>query len=72
MIKVIGTPNCGACQMAKKILTDRNIEFEYSLLDDIPQNQKDEYLNLSLQNKMRNMPLIFNGKTQLTLQEAMK
>ena len=35
MIKVIGKENCGACMMAKKVLTRKGVEFEYVHLDEL-------------------------------------
>ena len=32
MIKVIGKENCGACMMAKKVLTRKGVEFEYACI----------------------------------------
>ena len=42
MIKVIGKENCGACMMAKKVLTRKGIEFEYVHLDALDEEERAE------------------------------
>ena len=42
MIQVIGKENCGACMMAKRVLTAKGVEFEYSLLEDKEQEATQE------------------------------
>ena len=71
MIKVIGKENCGACMMARKVLTKKGVEFEYVHLDDLSEEDKDVVLKLAEEQGMRSMPLIIKDGKLVTLQEVL-
>ena len=71
MIKVIGKENCGACMMAKKVLTRKGIEFEYVHLDELDEEERAEILKMADEQGMRSMPLIVKDGKLVTLQEVM-
>ena len=71
MIKVIGKENCGACMMAKKVLTRKGVEFEYVYLDELEKKKKKEVLRMSDEQGMRSMPLIVKDGKLVTLQEVL-
>ena len=71
MIKVIGKENCGACMMAKKVLTRKGVDFEYVYLDELEEEERKEVLRMSDEQGMRSMPLIVKDGKLVTLQEVL-
>ena len=71
MIKVIGKENCGACIMAKKVLTRKGVDFEYVYLDELEEEEREEILRMSDEQGMRSMPLIIKDGKLVTLQEVL-
>ena len=71
MIEVIGKENCGACMMAKKVLTKKGVEFVYVHLDDLSEEDKDVVLKLANEQGVRSMPLIIKDGKLVTLQEVL-
>ena len=45
MIKVIGKEHCGACMMTKNVLGAKGIEFEYSLLEEMTEEEQNNENN---------------------------
>lgn len=70
MIKLIGKNNCSACNMTKTVLKNKGIEFEYKLLNELPQEEQDKYINLAQENDMLSLPLIVVDNKLKTLQEV--
>ena len=71
MIKVIGKENCGACMMAKKVLTRKGVDFEYVYLDELEEEERKEVLRMSDEQGMKSMPLIVKDGKLVTLQEVL-
>ena len=71
MIKVIGKENCGACMMAKKVLTRKGVDFEYVYLDELEEEERKEVLRMADEQGMRSMPLIVKDGKLVTLQEVL-
>ena len=71
MIKVIGKESCGACMMAKKVLTRKGIEFEYVHLDELDEEEREVVLKMADEQGMRSMPLIVKDGKLVTLQEVL-
>lgn len=71
MISVIGKENCGACMMARKVLTKKGVEFEYIHFNDLSEEDKDAVLKLADEQGMRSMPLIIKDGKLVTLQEVL-
>lgn len=69
MILVIGTENCSRCNMTKTILTNKNIEFEYKLIDSLPKEDQEKYLNIAQKNNQMSFPIIFQDNELVTLQK---
>mgnify|MGYP000976652902 CR=1 FL=1 len=71
MYKVIGKNNCNACSITKTILTNKNIYFEYYVLEDLTQEEQDNYIQLAQEQSKVSMPLIIDENNKiLTLQEV--
>ena len=72
MYLLIGKNNCSACTMTKTIFQNKGIEFEYKILEDLPQEEQDKYANLAQEQSRVSLPLIINNDNKiLTLQEVM-
>jgi len=70
MILLIGKQNCSACNMTKTVLTNKGMEFEYKLLNELPQEEQDKYIKLAQENDMLSLPLIVVDNKLKTLQEV--
>ena len=68
MIEIIGQIHCSRCEMAKKSLENKNIEFTYKLITDV--DNVDEITKKAEDAKMMNFPLIFKDGEIVTLQEV--
>ena len=47
MIELIGTSGCSRCLMVKSILAKRNINYTYTLFEDLTQNEQSRYMELA-------------------------
>ena len=56
--EVYGTPVCGYCVQAKRLLTDRELQFEYHDLTTVDSAWKDELMEVAGQ-QFRTVPQIF-------------
>jgi glutaredoxin len=70
MYKLIGTHGCGRCEMVKGILKNKNIEFEYYYMEDLPQEEQDKYYALARENKVSSFPMIIKDEKIVELQEV--
>lgn len=70
MITLIGKQNCSACNMAKNILKNNNIKFEYKLFENLTPEEQKKYLSIAKENNILSMPLIFNNNKITTLEEV--
>jgi len=59
MLKVIGTNNCSKCLMVKNILNNKQIEYEYSNINDYTQEEQDLFLIKAKEVNITQFPLIF-------------
>ena len=71
MIKVIGKKSCSRCDMTKNILNNKNIPYEYLMLEDVSQEDKAMYLKMAREAKQMEMPLIIKDNIVVNLQEVM-
>ena len=72
MLKVIGKESCDLCKKAKEKLTKLNIEFDYSLINEITQKEFNRYRELAIQADNINLPvIIYNGKS-VTITQVIK
>lgn len=70
MLVVIGNEHCSRCEMTKSILNSKNIEYQYWLLNDLPQDLQDKYMGMAQEKGMMNMPLIIKDDELISLQEV--
>ena len=64
MLKVIGMQGCSRCNAIKNILNNKKIEFEYSLVDDLEENQKEYYMSSAKDNGFVNFPWIIDEENK--------
>ena len=69
-IKVIGSKNCGRCQMVKQILDNKSIEYKYSLLEDFSEEEQNDLINKAKNTGNMQFPLIIKDNKIITLQEV--
>jgi glutaredoxin len=70
LILVIGTENCSRCIMTKTILINKQIDFEYKLIDSFSDEDKDKYMNMAQQAGQMSFPLIVKDNKIITLWEV--
>lgn len=66
MITVIGSKSCSRCEITKNVLAKKGIDYEYKLYDELPESDKELIKQLNL----KQLPIIFDGDKNLTLQEV--
>lgn len=70
MINLYGKENCSRCEMVKNILTQKNIEFTYEILESLEENEKKEIMATARKKGMLSMPLIIKDGEMITIQEV--
>ena len=59
MIRVYGNKGCVNCEMVKKVLDSKDIDYEYLILDD--QDDKDSIINKAEKNGVKSMPVVMRN-----------
>ena len=70
MIKVIGTTSCSRCEMVKTILTNKGIEFNYAILDELDPTVKKMYLLMAREAGNIQMPIIIKDSESIKINEV--
>lgn len=70
MYLLLGKENCSRCEMVKNILTNRNIEFEYKLLNDLSNDIKFRYLAMARESGLIDLPLIIQDGKVIDFKEV--
>jgi glutaredoxin len=70
MLRVVGQKNCGKCTITKQILDGKGVEYEYSLLSDLPQEEQRRLAKMARDCSYNTMPLIIKDDRLITLQEV--
>lgn len=65
MIKIIGIKNCSRCFMIKNILTNKKIDFDYIVYDDLSDKEKSAYDEIAKENNILNFPIIIDEKNNI-------
>lgn len=58
MYLIIGKENCTNCEITKMKLKNKEIEFEYKLLEDLTTDEKKDYMKMAREKGILEMPLI--------------
>ena len=69
-MRVIGKQNCSRCDMVKNILNNKQIEYEYILMESLSLEEQVEYRKMAIKAKQMEMPLIIKEDKIITLQEV--
>jgi glutaredoxin len=67
---VVGKQQCSRCDMTKNILNNKQIDFEYVLMEDLSEEDKAKYRKMAITAKQLEMPLIIKDNKIITLQEV--
>ena len=70
MLKIIGLKNCSKCTVTKNILDSRKIPYEYSILSELPEDERRKYAQMARDCDYNAMPLIIKDDKLITLQEV--
>jgi len=69
-VLLIGKNNCSRCDMTKNILSNKNVEFEYVLMESLPQEEQAKYRKMAIMAKKMEMPLIIKEDKIITIAEV--
>lgn len=72
MILIIGSKNCNRCLITKDILDKKGVEYNYSLINELPEEEQDKYMDIAKECNMLWFPIIIKDSKAITLQEAEK
>ena len=70
MIKLIGKNNCGLCSATKVQLDLKDIEYDYVLMEDLTNEEFEEYKNMAIEANNLNFPLIIKDNKSLSINEV--
>lgn len=70
VIEVIGTKNCTACLITKKLLAEREIAFEYKLYDELTPADKEAIMAKARAASHMNFPIIMREGAVVQLSEV--
>lgn len=71
LIKLLGNKGCSRCAMIKNLLTNKGVDFDYKLLDDIPEVEKQKYLKMASEKGLMSMPIIIKNDDVVDFKEVM-
>jgi glutaredoxin len=70
MLKIIGTENCGRCNIVLNLLKEKEVRFDYAKLKDLPNEEQILLMDKAKQKKQLSFPLILKDGELVTLQEV--
>jgi glutaredoxin len=70
MYLLIGKENCSRCDMVKNILDNKNIEYQYVILDELETEEKNKYIKMAREMKKLEMPLIIKDEFLYDVKEV--
>lgn len=68
MLRIIGSPNCGQCEMVKRALTNQGVDFTYSLFSEVEDGQ--DLIDKAIKEGFANFPIILGGDNFMTVSEV--
>jgi len=68
LLRIIGSPNCGQCEMVKRILKKKEVDFSYSLFTEIEDGQ--DLIDKAIKEGFANFPIILKGNNFMTISEV--
>jgi len=69
MIRIIGNEGCSRCEITKQILTNKEVQFTYELLENLPDEDKKSILKKARVKGILNMPLILKDEEIIDIKE---
>ena len=72
IILVIGTEGCSRCAITQKILTEKDIDYEYKTINSLPVEDRRNYVRLAKDEGLNTMPLIIQNNKAISLQELLE
>jgi len=70
MYLIIGRKGCSRCTVIKNMLTSKNIDFEYKLLESLSSEESNEIVKKATKANQINMPLIFKNNEIIDIKEV--
>lgn len=72
MYTLIGKENCGRCEMAKTILKNKNIPFNYELISDLSNERRLDIIDKAQEMGIATFPIIMNENDEIITLEEVK
>lgn len=70
MLILIGTKNCPKCNIVRDILETKNVEYEYKVINELPEEEQQYYVKMAKQANQMNFPLIIKNNNFISIQEV--
>lgn len=70
MLRVIGSENCGRCNIVLNLLKDKEVAFNYEKMKDLSFEEQKLLTDKAKQKKQLSFPLILKDGELVTLQEV--
>ncbi len=71
MILVVGNKGCSKCKVTQDILSSKEIEFEYKLIDDMNPEDVAKYMTMARAAQQNTFPILIKDDLVVTLQEVL-
>lgn len=69
---MIGKRGCGKCFITKEKFNKRDIDYEYSIFENLPADERREYVNLARKDGKATFPIIIKDGKSCTVEEILK
>jgi len=69
-VTVIGSRGCSKCKITKTLLEQKEIPFEYKIIEDLPEQDQNSYINKAQNAGMMSFPIIITNDEVVSLEEV--
>jgi glutaredoxin len=69
MIRLIGNHGCSRCEMTKKILENKGIEYTYEYLSNLSEAEQTDIMEMAKEKGMMAMPMILRDNKLIDMKE---
>ncbi len=70
MILLIGSNGCSRCNVTQRLLKQKNVEFEYKLLEDLELADQNKYLDMAENAGYFTLPLIIKDNKLIDIKDV--
>ena len=70
-VTVIGSRGCSKCKITKTLLEQKKIPFEYKMIEDLPEQDQNSYINKAQNAGTMNFPIIIKDDNIVNLEDVL-